>query len=351
MRPPSSTAPSTTALAPDIVLRAIAICMVVFNHASITDSRPVHLGGGLNILLLLSGYAFARFTLSQGDVHEVRRRIVRFALGVWLPCLVVVLLSFVAKREWSWSELLFVSTLFGDEHIALMYVWYPQVLLQLFALLLVLTFVPGVDTAIRQRPALLAVALLVASFSILLLLHGTGEATDLLDRSLQAIAWNFFLGCTLWYARSGSGRLARSSRNVLLGLTLTLSLIAFGVGVDVLRTVALTVSTAVMLFASRIVMPGGLARAAGIVSQATFTVFLCHVLFLRIFDAAGLRQIHHGFDARDTVFAGCFAIAGSLVLWLAGVSLSRAWRHEWGEQPRPHLRMPAAKAQVQAAHS
>jgi hypothetical protein len=331
---------SSTALPPDIVLRAIAICMVAFNHASITDSRPVHLGGGLNVLLMLSGYSFARFILSHDDVREVRRRIVRFVAGLWLPCFCVVLVSFVLKREWSWSEVFFVSNLLTDEHVALMYVWYPQVILQLFGMLYILTFLPGAEKWIQHRPAMLMVVMLTGSFAVLLLLHAGRPNSELLSRSLQSIAWNFFLGGAVWYARNSTGRLASSSRNLLWALTLTLSLIAFGLGVDWLRTVALTVATGIMLFTQRIEMPRSIGRAARILSQAALSIFLWHVLFLRAFDGLGLRHVHSGFDPRDTLLAGCFAITGSVGVWLMGVSLTRAWRHELPPAPSLSLRLP-----------
>lgn len=310
----------------DMALRGIAIVMVVINHASVTTSRPVHLGGGLNILLLLSGYSFARFVLSRGEAAQVRRGIASFAWHVWWPTTAIILLSFALKREWSWSELLFVSNLYTPQHVSLMYVWFPQVLMQMLLALYVLSFIPGAAWAVARKPMALSLALLAITFA-LLLLFGDHSKRDFADRSIEHVAWNFVLGWVAWYATRGSVRWNPAARLALLAGTIVLSRLAFGWGVDWLRSAALPVAFAVLMFVPRITVPKIASRGLAILSQAAFSTFLLHVFFLRVFDALHLRRVARGFDAADTLLAAGFAVAGSVAAWIALTSLNRAWKH------------------------
>ncbi|MEO0061583.1 MAG: hypothetical protein RLZZ08_143 [Pseudomonadota bacterium] len=310
----------------DIALRGVAIVLVVLNHASITDSRPIHLGGGLNILLLLSGYSFARFILVRETMAQVRRGIASFAFNLWLPCLAVVLASFALKREWSWGEVLFVSNFYTADHIALMYVWFPQVILQMLAIFWLLSFVPGARQGLARHPLPLALGGLAISFALLLVLRGDDRGADFANRTIEAVGWNFVLGCVAWYITHGPSRQGMAARLALLGCTAVLGLVAFGWGADWLRAVLLPLALALLLFVPRLRLPAIVAQIVQVLSQATFTVFLAHVLFLRIFDAAGLRGASSGFNLADTLFAAAFALTGSVAVWVLASALRRAWQ-------------------------
>lgn len=331
---------SSTTVASDVALRGLAIVMVVVNHASVTASaRPIHLGGGLNVLLLVSGYSFARFVLSRGDAPAIRRGIAGLAWNVWWPTTLVILLSFLLKREWSWAELLFVSNLFTHEHVSLLYVWFPQVLLQLLAILWLLAWVPGTDRALSRRPLAVSAILLAVCFALLLAL-GNDRGEDFADRSLEFVAWNFVLGWVARYAIAGGA--GPAARLVLLGVTVALATVAFGWGADWLRAAALPAGLALLLFAPGLSLPRGAARAMAILSQAAFTVFLLHVFFLRLFDALHLRRSPGGFDLLDTLAAAGFALAGSVAAWIALAAFSRAWRSTFAQARAP--RNPGLRA-------
>ena len=115
----------------DVVLRALAISLVVYNHAFAVKGRPFELNGGMQVLLLLSGATFARFTLTKQTAEEVRASIVSLSINILGPCLAMLLPYFLLKRDFWWSEVLFFQNLVGKEQLAPYLSWYPQVIVQM----------------------------------------------------------------------------------------------------------------------------------------------------------------------------------------------------------------------------
>lgn len=318
MRPPRSEG----RIAPDVFARALAISLVVFNHAAVVPGRPYELGGGLSALIVLSGYAFARFTLAGNDGPRLRAGIVRYFIHFGGACLALVLLSFAVRRSFAWSELLFVHNFFGYSHIALFYNWYAESLLQSLGLIYLLSFWrPWLD-AFRRQPWTVALATTVIALAIKLAIAGLWSPSNRLPHYLM---WQFLFGWVIYFALQQGPR-PDHRKTVTLCLAVLFSVMAFPLN-QPLRIPYFIGTTALLLFASSVQVGALPARALSLVSQANLTLFLTHWAFLQLFNKAHLRRYPTGFHLGDTLFAWSVAMAGGLALWLLGSSLARAWHH------------------------
>src|SRR5262245_41317899 len=92
----------------DVVLRALAIAAVVYNHSHQFDMGPMTLEGGMTFLLLLAGMNFARVAIRESDADHLRRSIVTMMRQVFVPSFLLVVASFAAYQQFDLLELLFV---------------------------------------------------------------------------------------------------------------------------------------------------------------------------------------------------------------------------------------------------
>lgn len=322
MKPFSSASVDT-----DVFLRACGILLVVINHSAAIADRPFELGGGMNILLLLSGLSFARFTLAQSSMSGVRASMLQFGWKLLLPALAVILLSFALKREFSWPELLFVSNFYSLEHVALLYTWYPQIIVQMIAFLYLATFVPGAISAFRTRPIVTATIWTVATYAVFILHYSTYGPDEFHSRLLSFYMWNFVLGWLVYFVGFREPGVLPAGRLAAFLLIVALAAWAFAFGDSWLRMVTMTIATFLLFTRRKIRMPKLFAQTANVLSQATFTIFLTHVFFLRAFDTFHLRRTLAGADLRDMALATSITLVGTVAVWLSLTSLHRAWRY------------------------
>ncbi len=324
------------AVASDVLLRAFAILLVVFNHAGALPGRMWEPGGGMNILVLLSGMAFAQYTLTKPDMPAMRQSTLRFGWNIALPCLGVILFSFVLRGETNWRELLFINQFFQMETVAVMYSWYPEALLQILGLFLLASFIPGMGTFLRSRPLLASVAALGFSFAVFLVMRRVWYPPHLdagtLGWLFYFVMWQFALGWLVYFAMSSAHALGVRAKAGVLALATGLAFIAYDPSTDHFRMVVMLGSLATVLFVPTVKVPALIARPAVLISQATFTIFLLHVIFFRIFEDLGLRTSTTDYLFGDAVFAWLFAVAGCFVTWLGMTAVRRAWRRSLMEE-------------------
>lgn len=329
---------SGTRLASDVALRGLAIASVVFNHAAAMPGRPFELGGGMNILVILSGYSFARFALGQGEPAAVRSAITRFVLGLALPTLAVILLAFVVVRYFDISELLFYNNFTEHSRAKILYTWYPQALVQISLLIYLLSFIPGLTRAFPRHGLHLSILATVAAFLIYLVLRDW-QPGGIPNRLPTFILWMFTLGWLIYYADKTRTMRAEAVRWAILFLALGFAAIQYDQK-ELQRIIFTVITVIAMLWTRNWYLPSWIARLLTLASQAAFTTFLLHMSFLRVFDALKLRPHKTGFHPLEITEAWAFALAGSVMVWVLLSSLKRAWRHETRHDPAA-IRRPA----------
>jgi hypothetical protein len=185
----SSAAPPLRDLDSRDALRAIGITAIVANHALVTS---VH--GGLNVLLVMSGIAFAQLCFGGRDrtgplVH------VSFTLRDPSPMwsVVLCLFWFALFGRFEVAEIFMVSNWITTERVSKFPIWYTQVLLQMLAGIVLLPLLPRMQWCsqtprfVRRHsgwppPRSLAVA------------QALVDTDHLADKLPHLHAWNFVLG-------------------------------------------------------------------------------------------------------------------------------------------------------------
>jgi peptidoglycan/LPS O-acetylase OafA/YrhL len=301
---------SKRVISSDIAMKAIAISAVVFNHAH--PERPFNYAGGMTVLLMLSGYSFARFALQSGDPRSVRCAVASLALKIWLPCALIVLLSFVARQKFSLLEFLFLSNLFSKQFLAFMFVWYPQVLLQILAFTFLLFGIPAAANSFLRNPLRGSLVLFTMAIVTTTFWPEVPHATF-----PWRVAWNFLLGWVAFFVlRHRNAHTLGMGKAALVTGTVVCAGAVFGL--TDLQFWTLSTAMTVLVLTSSLILPSIAVRVLYVVGQASFTIFLLHVIFLRV----------HGkiLGLDDQNGAWVFTMFASTLAWVAVSAAVRAYR-------------------------
>jgi acyl-CoA synthetase (AMP-forming)/AMP-acid ligase II len=240
----------------NVLLRAVAICLIVANHAQVVD-----LAGGAHVLFVAAGYNFARFQLSSGTWW---RSILRLALPavVWIGGAAALTDDF---------DLAHAALLHGWVGGPGRWVyWFVEVLVQLLVVVAVLLSIPLVRRFERRHsfafPALLLGGALLVRFDVVV----TGDHFFPMFRPHE-IAWMFFLG---WAASQAAHRWQRL---VVTGVALLAVPGCFG---DPHREAVLVGGLVLLLWLPSIPVPRPAHRLVGVVAAASLYTYLTHVQLL-----------------------------------------------------------------------
>jgi len=310
----------------EIVLRALAIAAIVFNHAhDFTHSGSFGSGGGMTILMMLSGYSFARFTLEASAIDRASAKALRFGWKLFWPSALLVMFYFVARRQFNLAELLFVSNWLSVNRISIFPVWYIQVIVQMMLGLALLFWIPWVRESFRTRPLASAVCVFLLAGATRYAFPAFVWDTAYLRHQLPHLfLWNFSLGWVI-YSCLGSHQAARTPATITLALGCLLvgMLIAWSPSRSDFWLLGL--AGAAFILISRVRLPAMLGRIAWLLSQATFVIFLTHrqvlATLIRFFPGSEYRPLF--------LFIGALAI--SFAVWFALEAAVRAYRSRHSE--------------------
>ncbi|MET0658538.1 MAG: acyltransferase family protein [Steroidobacteraceae bacterium] len=294
----------------DILLRAIAITLVTYNHAHPYSDFSMGWGGGMTFLMMLSGYNFAKYGMDGATREEGRAALTRLGLSILIPSFIAVVGFFLLLQKFNFAELLFYRNWLTAERISKFPTWYPQVMVQMFAGLALLFSIPRVGAAIFRWPLRAALVLFGLALGI-----RTAFPMPLLHNHLPHLfLWNFVLGWVVYFSVTRLpgpwGKLLACASGIA-GATAIMS-------AEMLAFWCLSVGVVLLVLPLRIRLWTPVARFVFIVSQATFAIFLLHRFVYEVYEHMPVPQ-------NDDVewIVGFF---GSIALWIAGVVPVRAYR-------------------------
>ena len=148
------------------------------------------------------------------------------------------------------------------------------------------------------------------------------------SRLPQYSFWAFTLGWVVYYSRNTYIKKEGIFKISLVLVTFLFSVIQFGLDTDFLRTVFSVLTVAILMYVEKVRVNKVFARIMLISSQASLTIYLMHLPFIKLFDALHLRIHKSGFYLFEVLGAWFFAFVGCLAFWLVSSSIVRAWRHE-----------------------
>lgn len=258
----------------DMVVRALAITSVVLVHTRSGAIGGVSMGGGALALMLLFGFNMARFQLPRLIAGEGGGVLRGFLLRVMLPYLAIVILYGVAKHRLDLPSLLMVSSFTGRFGGSLEPYWFLEAAFQGLALLTALFAVPAVRRAAADDPTRFAWLLVAGACA----LKGVGAL--LLD---QAHLQHRSVDANLAYVAIGW------AAAVVPGLAARLALVALAAGLTMLdwdgattRTGWALATLGLVLFVPRLKLPRWLATPVVRVAQASFAIYLTHLLVVNL---------------------------------------------------------------------
>jgi hypothetical protein len=310
---------SKTSMETSIVLRAAAIAAVVFNHAH--GPFPVGsfgLSGGMTFLLMMTGYNFARFGFTEAEPPQVRRSLVKLALGIVIPAVFFLIIS-IPLVGWDWRELLLISNWYPNVGTALFPVEYVALVWQLCLMLWLATWLPGFPITLRY-PLITAIVL----FCLGVIFRHEFPRYDLIQRLPWLYLWDFSLGMMLFFATKRDNII--DSRILKLGVLASTLVGAYaGWGIYKSSFYWLVAAMIIFLYVPRIPMPKFLGQIMKLGSQATLTVFFTHFLFLHFADGLGIEGHYTRW---------LFAFGGGIALWIVVTAGRRALEFTWQSRKR-----------------
>ncbi|WNC71759.1 hypothetical protein RGQ13_16805 [Thalassotalea psychrophila] len=293
-------------------VRATAICFVVANHAS-----GLKLAGGMNFLLLLSGYNLAYFLFDKSSVQIVKSFFITVAKIV-IPCMGLVVLNFIYFNTFQWQEFFMVSYAFKVKAVSNFPIWYPQVLMQMALIITPLILIFNFSKHVAKYPVLVCLLCLIVSLTINIL----SEKQYPWGREAHLYLWNFTLGWALWAVlkvKNFKNCLAATAI-VLITAYLVLLLNTNGSYDPILRFIIFISISLFFIWFQVIKLPYMLAILVYLISSATFYIFLFHMILFELFYY--LTELDNATFNLDLPLKCIFAVVISVLLW-ATVSAGR----------------------------
>ncbi|MBZ9656685.1 AMP-binding protein [Phyllobacterium lublinensis] len=262
----------TQSLGTDLVIRALAILLVVIQHATIW---PVP--GGAAAMVMLIGYSLARF--QSGNLFAGHTaRVFRPVLSVLVPYYLIIALYALVWGKVPWVSVFLLGN-FGladpAERTMLPFLyWFVEAYVQMVAIWAVLFAMPAMRKAGAKKPYLVGLAML----ALAMVLRFAGPLLwPLGDREVFTVPWIFYLTVFGWLAYFADN----ASRKIVLFAVgaVTFPLVAYYGGNWIGSWVKYMMQLgflAALLFAPRMPMPRWVAGLVLPISAASYYIYLFH---------------------------------------------------------------------------
>lgn len=259
--------PRSSRMETNVVLRAIAIVLIVGNHAGL-----FLVPGGAHVLFAAAGFNFARFQLgSSGRWRSVVRLAVPSVL--WIGGAAILRDDFTLTHG-----LLLHGWLDGDGRWIY---WFVEALVQILAVLGLVFSIPAVRRAEARAPFAFATGFLALTLVPRFDLVTLGSPHHASYRP-QEIAWLFALGWAIARARTPTQRLA---------LTILATVAIVGFFGDPTREMVVLGGVLLLTWVPHLPVPRSANRWIGAIAGASLFVYLSHVQVFPLFDEPAIAVV------------------------------------------------------------
>jgi len=286
---PISAGTGKAGLSSGLLLRALAICAIVLNHASGRD-----LGGGIDVLLLLVGLNLGHFQSERLSSQQRWSLLREAAAKLLLPYYAILAGYFLwhGPGGVGLHDLLLVSNFNPDHERFLLPYWFVAAYLQLLLALVLLSAIPPVAKLIKHRPDLFGFGLLAAAVVIKIVALQVFGHQHLLGRTLDQFLYIVALGWCVQFARTRRRRFTLAAVAIALAVIGHFAPETFWSGFDGnWHYAALLAAVLVLLFVPTIMLPGPLRSIVTTLSVASFTIYLVHPLLFALWKAEPAWQL------------------------------------------------------------
>ena len=259
----------------EVILRAMAIIGVTVKHAS-----TLSVGGGAEVLLLLSGFNMARYQRTRlvgGQGWSILWALIK---RVILPYYLLLVVYSIWKGEYDPASLLLVSNFIGRFGSLLDPYWFLELLLQCTILMVLLFLSPPVRRLADKDPWLFGLSLLTAAIAIRLIAFAIFHHSYLQNRTPDALLYFLALGWCLQQAKTLKRKLLMSG---VVTVILALKLLglpdlwyAFPYPANLSHALWLLVAAGLILWKPRLTLPRWAQASLGVVAASSFYIYLTH---------------------------------------------------------------------------
>ncbi len=295
----------------DIVLRCLAITQILFQHA--LDNMQ----GGADLLMMLSGFSWARFQHTRLVAGESGGAFMDFTRRYLIIYLGIMLAVFAINRKILWSHQLFISTFRGDWGGILNTYWFIESLAWCVAVICLVLAVPSVRKFAARQPTFFSLAFVGVALVIRLIGGLMLDAAAHLFRSPDQMLIYFAAG---WAIALAGWEL----RLVLFAMLGTVSAMAWGWNDT--HVVAIVVAAGLIVFVRRVPMPRLAGRAVGAIAAASFYIYLFNIFPMYLTD----NVLHSRFGKLWPIqITASLALGIAVSLLLSNSDKLRDWAREW----------------------
>lgn len=293
----------------NIVLRAMAICGIVANHAGLLPLRMIQ--GGAVLLLFIAGLNFARFqsnNLFQGRQKQI---LTSLLTSLIIPYLVLESIFQLYSNDFNPSSLLFFSNFVGPEVMTMfLQVWFIQLFVQCVVIMLLLFSIQPLRQLAQENTWEFSLGLVGLTNVIAFVGPNIWDTTDLYHRVPHMMMWLFLLGWTANFTKTRLQRIALTILFVFSVLTVR----------DLITSEItwLLIGGVLTIWLKYVVIPRPFVLPIQMVGAASYYIYLTHVGFFSLANKIGLSHpaIHWG-----------FGILGGVAFWFGMQALQK-----WGKQ-------------------
>lgn len=309
----------------DVFLRAIGISMVVYHHIVLYhgyDNNKALFGfsvvGGMGMLLMLSGFSFARFGLHKRDRAGAVAATLSTTRSIILPCYLAMVFFSIVAFTFNPAELLMFGNFIDGDWQAGFNTWYPEFLLQVFLLVLVVYGFRPIGDWLARNPALGSLLLLALALAVHVGLKAWAAPAFTGQHLPWMLIWNFILGWAIFNLVSRDSVVPQKR---LMASLVSFTAIALTLEVAETRAWTTTFAAMMVIWVPRLRLPRVLSQLALILSQAALTIFILHLSLIKIFKFV--------FGRLDSVlFLEAVAVVILLGgLWVLSSACVRAYHH------------------------
>lgn len=247
----------------NILLRAVAPIAVVCFHANVP-----YTAGGAALLMVVSGFNYARFAENDLLAGRVWKPLFNFAINVLIPYWLILISYELLKGNVAFSEIALFNNLVGERTTTPFNTWFIQALLQSILIVSALYTLPPFLAIARRYPFGAAVGMLIAGCTMRLAdEHLFHAALDNGGKQLTYTFWLFAAGLAIQ-------RVARFRDKMLLSVAMVMMPVMFFLGISRMTFVA--VGGLALIWFPRLPVPTFASRAISIAASASLFVYMMH---------------------------------------------------------------------------
>ncbi|MBE9012786.1 AMP-binding protein, partial [Pseudanabaenaceae cyanobacterium LEGE 13415] len=247
----------------NIILRALAITVVVADHAYLMD-----FAGGAFLLLMIAGANLARFQSEALFKGRVIQPIFSLLKNLVTPYLIISIAYQLWKREFNPGVLLLVSNFVDPEVTSIFPIWFINLLVQVIIGFSVLFVVKPVRKFAAISPWEFGITTLMFGVIAKVGISSIWNTTYLYDRVPHMLFWIFALGWTIQFAKTNQQKVATT--------TILWAIVPILVALNHTYAIWMLVGGTLLLWLPMVSIPQILKSPLQIIGAATFHIYLFH---------------------------------------------------------------------------